>query len=409
MNNENINVLLIEDDPDYAELVEQWLSSTPSADCFCLQWTDTLAHGLNRLAEGNVDVILLDLGLPDSTGVPTFTALGEHAKDIPVIILSGGDSESLALRMIQDGAADYLVKSSCNADLLVRALRYAMVRHRAHSGKSVRGAASRVLGVIGAKGGVGVTTVACSLAEAICQQTGEKVLLADLDLQRGSVSFMLGVEPKYSVLDAVGNIDRLDASCWAGIVTQMGPNLSVLSSPALLGAQEPDATLVHGVLRAAIPIYRWVVVDLGPLNAYSLRLLDTVDEVLLVTTPAILGLYDAKRTIDALVHAGLEGDRVRLIINRGEESQSWSTREIHKMFGLEVSASIPNDSQSLHDALIARSLPGEGSKVRKEVARLAQRITGVTEPAPKRGLARFLPFGERSRKSEENTNAALTR
>src|SRR5690349_20911677 len=110
MDRKTLNVLLIEDSPDYAGLVQHWLSSTGEDVAFVLNWTDTLAAGLDRLARGGVDVVLLDLGLPDSYGVETLLAMRAHAPAMPVIILSAADSESLALQMIQEGAEDYLVK-----------------------------------------------------------------------------------------------------------------------------------------------------------------------------------------------------------------------------------------------------------------------------------------------------------
>jgi DNA-binding response OmpR family regulator len=103
-----LTVLLVEDSPDYAQLVQRWLS--PKEDIvFALNWTDTLMAGLNRLSRGGVDAVLLDLGLPDSNGMETFTAARLHAPTVPIILLTGGDTESLALRMVQEGAQDYLV------------------------------------------------------------------------------------------------------------------------------------------------------------------------------------------------------------------------------------------------------------------------------------------------------------
>src|ERR1051325_10082173 len=113
----NINVLLIEDSPDYAELVTQWLSSGAFGQPCRLSWTDSLAFGLKRLADQDVDLVLLDLDLPDSRGLPTFTAVRSCAPAVPVVILSAADSESLALQTIQEGAENYLVKSNCTMDV----------------------------------------------------------------------------------------------------------------------------------------------------------------------------------------------------------------------------------------------------------------------------------------------------
>src|SRR2546427_5380227 len=182
MERKTLTILLIEDSPDYAELVQRWLSAGGET-AFALNWTDSLAIGLNRLNQGGVDLVLLDLGLPDSEGWETFARTRADGHNVPVIILSAGDSDPLALQMIQDGADDYLIKSTCTRDLLVKAVRYALVRHKqtAKNATEASSGETHIIGVLGAKGGVGTTTVACNLASELRHQTGKKVLLADLD------------------------------------------------------------------------------------------------------------------------------------------------------------------------------------------------------------------------------------
>jgi pilus assembly protein CpaE len=258
---------------------------------------------------------------------------------------------------------------------------------------------------MGAKGGVGATTVACTLAAELCRQTTQKVLLADLDMHKGSVSFLLGIESKYSIADAISNVDRLDQKFWEDIVTQKGKDLSVVASPDLLGRAETDPGAVQRVLKVALPFYQWAVLDLGPLNPFSRRLLGNVDEVLIVTTSAIPALYEAKRMIDGFVNGGLDRNRFQLIANQGNE-ESLSQPDLKKMFGVPVCAILPNDSQELHNACIERRLPNETSKIRKEIARLAQSLAGIQEIPTKRGLFRFLPFGERWGKTSRQPGLA---
>src|SRR5580700_4260896 len=101
----SITVLLIEDSPDYAALVQHWLSLRTDVTFF-LNWTGSLQAGLNRVKHGGVDVILLDLGLPDSNGLETFTRTKLQASGVPIILLTSDHSEQLALQMVQDGAQD---------------------------------------------------------------------------------------------------------------------------------------------------------------------------------------------------------------------------------------------------------------------------------------------------------------
>ena len=131
-----LTVLLIEDSPQYAHLVQQWLSDSAEGNGFLLNWTDSLAAGMSRLEKGGVDVILLDLGLPDCSGVETYAQTRTRAPKTPILILSSAESEALALEMIQEGAEDYLLKSSCDAETLKRAVSYAIVRRKSQGNPS---------------------------------------------------------------------------------------------------------------------------------------------------------------------------------------------------------------------------------------------------------------------------------
>jgi len=408
MQGKTLKVLLIEDSPEYAELVQAWLS--PGGEiAFGLNWTDSLAAGLKRLTQGGMDVILLDLGLPDSDGLATFAGIRAHAPDIPVIILSAGDSEMLALQMIQEGAEDYLVKSACNRELLVRAVRYALVRHK-QSARNATEASSgqpKVIGVIGAKGGVGTTTVACSLAAELRRQTSQKVLLADLDVHAGLVSFLMNTNAQYSLLDAVGFVHDLDHVSWEQLVTNAGDDLHVLPSPGLLGSVDLQVAQIRQVLTLVRPMYDWTVLDLGRLNGISAGMLDLVNQLFVVTTIGIPALYEAKRAIDALVRAGVEGDRLRLIVNEIEETQALSGRQLNQVFGVQVFARLPRDTEELHKACVLRKLPREDSGIRQQIAALARNVAGLPEKKARRTFRPLFAMAEKLRKSDAAASKPL--
>ena len=130
MEHGSLNVLLIEDDPGDADYLHELLADVPPPG-FALVVAECLATGLARLAAGGVDVVLLDLSLPDSQGLATFTTLHTQAPDMPVVILTGLDDEALATHAVQAGAQDYLPKGRLDSLVLVRALRYAIERKRA--------------------------------------------------------------------------------------------------------------------------------------------------------------------------------------------------------------------------------------------------------------------------------------
>jgi diguanylate cyclase (GGDEF)-like protein len=130
MSAEPITVLLIEDDPEDADLFLAMLSER-NADWCKVEWVDRLQAGLERLAADRIDLVLLDLSLPDGQGLETFAKVHTQAAEVPIVVLSGLDDEKLAVQMVQEGAQDYLVKGQADGHLLVRALRYAVERKAA--------------------------------------------------------------------------------------------------------------------------------------------------------------------------------------------------------------------------------------------------------------------------------------
>lgn len=121
-----LNLLLIEDSPDDAELVT---SSLGGLD-FEIEIAVSLAAGVGLLQEKAYDAILLDLGLPDSQGLDTLQAVQRAAADAPIVILSGSADESRAVKSVQMGAQDYLLKDDICRQALSRAVRYAVERQR---------------------------------------------------------------------------------------------------------------------------------------------------------------------------------------------------------------------------------------------------------------------------------------
>jgi two-component system cell cycle sensor histidine kinase/response regulator CckA len=127
MVSQSIDVLLVEDNPGDARLLQEILRDVPSTR-YRLMQVEQLGQALQCLAAGSFDVILLDLSLPDSQGLETFVRLYPQAIAIPIVVLTGLDDETLAIRAMQAGAQDYLVKGQVSGDLLGRSIRYAIER-----------------------------------------------------------------------------------------------------------------------------------------------------------------------------------------------------------------------------------------------------------------------------------------
>ena len=125
-----IRILHIEDNPAEVVLMRALLMEA-GVDQFELVSADRLSQGLEQLAIGGVDLVMLDLGLPDSSGLKTFAEIHTHAPQVPIIVVSGVDDESIAIKTVHEGAQDYVVKGQVDAHFLRRTVHYAIERKRA--------------------------------------------------------------------------------------------------------------------------------------------------------------------------------------------------------------------------------------------------------------------------------------
>lgn len=122
-----VNVLLMEDNPGDARLIQEMLVEGGGTQ-YTLECVDRLSTGLARLVANDIGLVLLDLGLPDSQGFDTFAQAYAQAPRVPIIVLSGLADENLAVKTVQKGAQDYIVKGQLDSYALVRTIRYAIER-----------------------------------------------------------------------------------------------------------------------------------------------------------------------------------------------------------------------------------------------------------------------------------------
>ncbi len=127
-----ISILLVEDNPGDARLIREMLRST-RRESISIEPVTTLKAGLDFCQDQPCDVVLLDLSLPDSYGIDTLLKMRSHTPETAIIVLTGTDDEELGIQAVQLGAQDYLSKGDVDSKVLVRAIRYAIERHRAET------------------------------------------------------------------------------------------------------------------------------------------------------------------------------------------------------------------------------------------------------------------------------------
>jgi Flp pilus assembly CpaE family ATPase len=378
MLDKEIKVLLVEDNLGDARLVQEILSEAEGRR-FCIQHTDSLLAALEALTHDHFDVALVDLSLPDCHGMQICTTLQTHAPELPIVVLTGLDSESMALDAVRSGVQDYLIKRTLSTDSLVRALEYAIVRHK----KSVEQSggelpATTLLGFLSSKGGVGATTIACHFSSELRRQTDQRVLLVDLDLCSATVSFLFKANSSSSILDAATNLHRLDDEFWKSLVWPAPNGVDLIQSPgAVRFGDQLSGEHVRHVLRFARSQYRWIVIDLGRLDVLSMSLLQEIQDLFLITTEELPALYEAKRVVRQLLEKGLAREQIRLVLNRAPHTAMSTMHDLENALGLPLYG-VLHESHEMQEAYINGRMIDGGLDVGKGIAKLVTKSLGGT-------------------------------
>lgn len=123
-------VMLVEDSPDYAQAVKVMLDYGAHGEAFDVVHFTTVGEAVAHIPDSGIACVLLDLNLPDASGVDAVRAMQAAAPEVPIVVLTGVDDDQVALDAMHEGAQDYLVKGRADVDLITRSIRYAMERAR---------------------------------------------------------------------------------------------------------------------------------------------------------------------------------------------------------------------------------------------------------------------------------------
>ena len=387
---DTIRALLVEDNEGDGKLMTVMASQAADARIEMCH-VSRLSDAVIQLARERFDVVFLDLDLPDAKGLNTVTRARLAAPDVPILVLTGMDDEATGIQALKSGAQDYLVKGRFDSAHLIHAIRYARARNEGLVVKSGP-PPSQVIGFFGAKGGCGVTTVACHVGAEIGRQTSGKTLVADFDLVTGTVGFLMKATSQYSVLDAVDMLDGLDISSWRSVVTGHGPHLDTLSAPVtLVGRMPPRPERLAQILKFTRLNYPWTVVDLGRgLSDLSMCLLDHLDTGFLVTTPDVLALARTRQIIQALLKSSYPQERIHLVVNRLTRKPQLTIRDIEQVLQMPVAWILPDDSEMLAAAYVRGNLAQDHSALGEAFTRFAAKLTGIQRPRATRRWFSFL-------------------
>jgi pilus assembly protein CpaE len=302
---------------------------------------------------GSADMLLLELD--ESRPQQTFSHIREllgTAPDLEVFLTASRTDPHLLLEGFRVGVKEFLPQPLTRQDVEPALARFEE-RFRGRT-IEVDGQAGKVICVIGARGGVGTSTVATNLATSVQQaRHRESVALVDLDIHGGDLGLFLDLHPSQGLHHLSKDISRLDETIVRSSLVKHPSGLHLLAS-GYEGFHEVQPTTgstmrVIGLLRS---IHRHVFIDCGHVLEQAVKeAMDCSDQIILVTTLSLPTIRRTKRLLEALGTARYPTDKVVLVVNRYMNDQKELLTETERLLEMQVAGRIPDDHRTASEAL----------------------------------------------------------
>jgi pilus assembly protein CpaE len=325
------------------------------------------------------NIIVLETVSDAATLVGHLDALAESCDaGTKVVVVGHVNDVQLYRDLIRRGVSEYLIAPLEPLDIL-RTLSELYIAPGARN-------LGRVIAVMGAKGGVGASTVAHNVAWAVARNLDASTVIVDLDIAFGTAGLDFNQDPPQGIAEAVFAPERLDANMLDRLLSRCSDNLALLAAPAMLDRtldlSEDAFDPLFDLLRASVPC---VVLDVPHVwSAWVKRALVGADEVVIVAAPELASLRNAKNLID-LARASRPNDSVpRLVLNQVgvPKRPEIDASEFSKALGVEVLTSIPFDAQVFGTAANNGQMIAEvqsGGKINEAFVQVASALTGRGE------------------------------
>jgi pilus assembly protein CpaE len=215
------------------------------------------------------------------------------------------------------------------------------------------GTESTTLVFFGAKGGAGTTTIAVNCGVDVARLRKRPTLIVDLKPGLGEFTLFLGVRSRYTMLDALDNLHRLDSEFMRELVVKHKSGLEILAGSDLFDRPGGnDSAALEELFRILGRQYEYILVDAGSqMNAPALAGLYTADQIYLIANPDVPSVRNAQRLLDRIGQLGTAGERVRPLLNRAAEPYPIPPAQIEKAIGLPIFQTFLSDYKTVSTAL----------------------------------------------------------
>ena len=311
-------------------------------------------------AEGaGPDVVVVDIRADASSGMAAIERMRASHPSVGIFAIAATPEPDLILGAMRAGANEFfpwLPGGGTQASRAMEESFHGAVRRTAARQAAANAGAKQPCvthAFLGAKGGSGTTTVTVNCAVELARLTKKPTVILDLKPCLGEVALFLGVRPRFTVLDAIENLHRLDKDFLRELVSKHKSGLDIIAgSEQFDRPNAQDAGAIEELLRVLSRAYEYIVIDAGNMiNACAVAALYAADTVFLVTNPDVPSIRNAQRLVDRVRQLGAGSERVKILLNRTSDQHLIAPKQIETALGLGIYHSFSSDYRTVSTAL----------------------------------------------------------
>ena len=295
------------------------------------------------------DLVIVDLRRDALLMMPTIERLRAASPGAGIFAIALVADSDLILQSMRAGANEFFTWPPSNEAF------HGAIRRTAGRQESATGAkpGAKTLVFFGAKGGAGTTTLAVNCGVELARISKRPTVIVDLKPGLGEVALFLGVRQRYSILDALDNLHRLDHEFLRELVVKHKSGLEILAgSDHFDRPGAADVAAIEELFRLLALQYEFIVVDAGSqINSCAVAALFAADTMFLVANPDVPSVRNAQRLLDRVRQLGACGERVRVLLNRAAEPYQIAPKQIEAAIGHPIHHTFPSDYKTVSAAL----------------------------------------------------------
>jgi pilus assembly protein CpaE len=394
----SLRTIIVDSDADSTAALKRILAASPSV--VLVGEFVNARQAAHEAPARRPDLVIVEV---DETG-PTSVAeqpawvIASLMRALPgAAIFATGQSTSadFVIEVIRAGALEFIRRPVEREDLISALEKVVRLRRGVPAARQP----GRITSVFSTKGGLGVTTMATNLAVCLAERAQGSTILVDLDTRQSDVSTFLNLQPSYSILDALENLERLDESFLRGLITKHSSGLAILPGPSRMERSHLTAEQVQAGLDVIRAHFDHVVLDLKhDMDPATIAALEASDTILFLTGLNVSALRSGAAALAAFRHLGLGLQKLKVVVMREGTGNDVTTKHAREALGLPIHWRTPSDYPTVV-ASINTGTPVVTASPRSKVARnlreLAEQLARGPRPAAEAASSRVASLARR--------------